>query len=423
MDAKASTVIVVLTLVKYFPLIFSFFFSPQCQVLKMTEGYSYTYPDDIVSPCEVNSNSVNSDVKHYLQVYVHSLICIVGFIGNVLVILTYAFYKRTKSMTDVYLLNVAIADVLFVVALPLIIFSEQSGWALGNWSCKLLRGVYSINLYSGILLLACISLDRYLAIVQARRSFRFRSSMLVYSYIICAVVWLLAFLLTLPTFIFYQRYKLSETFFTTFIEFPMTFSNLTEEASTTSFQPDLQDEKHVCFFRFQDNDTAKLIKILVPSSQVAVGFCLPLLVMGFCYSSVVFTLLRAKNFQRHKAVRVVLTVVLVFIACHLPYAAVLFYDLMYMFGLSDCNKHNNTQLLLILTETLAYLHCCLNPLLYAFIGVKFRNHFRKVVEDLWCLGKSYIGARRTSRATSEAYLSSRRSVDSSGNENGTSFTM
>lgn len=399
-------------------LIFFFFFSTQGQELKMTEEAIYDYME---GPCETSDDSVTSNVKYYLQVYVHSLICLVGLIGNVLVILTYAFYKRTKSMTDVYLLNVAIADVLFVVALPLIIYSEQNEWILGDWSCKLLRGIYSINLYSGILLLACISLDRYMAIVQARRSFRFRSSMLIYSYLICALVWFLALLLTLPTFIFYKRYKPSDVFqMTDVTENPWI---TTKNPRTTLPSYSSSEMQHVCFFHFKDNDTAKLFKALVPSSQVAVGFCLPMLVMGFCYSSVVFTLLRAKNFQRHKAVRVVLTVVLVFIICHLPYNAVLFYDIIYMFSSSECSDQNNTHLLLILTESLAYLHCCLNPVLYAFIGVKFRNHFRKVVEDLWCLGKSYIGARRTSRVTSDVYLSSRRSVESTGNENGTSFTM
>lgn len=386
------------------------------------ESYSDSY-EELSSPCEMKNNSATYNIKYILQVYVHSLICIVGFSGNILVILTYAFYKRTKSMTDVYLLNVAIADVLFVLALPLIIFSEQNDWALGDWSCKLLRGIYSINLYSGMLLLACISLDRYLAIVQARRSFRFRSSMLVYSYIICAVVWLSALLLTLPTFIFYERYQVSEPSFTSF-EVDTDYSyddstNLSLNASSLYSQ----NKQFVCFFYFTDNDTAKVVKALVPTSQVVVGFCLPLLIMGFCYSSVLVTLLRAKNFQRHKAVRVVLTVVLVFIVCHLPYNAALLYDIIFMFSSLDCSEHDNMQQILILTESLAYLHCCLNPLLYAFIGVKFRNHFRKVVEDLWCLGKNYIGVRRTSRVTSEAYLSSRRSVDSSGYENGTSFTM
>ncbi|KAK3516795.1 hypothetical protein QTP70_023677 [Hemibagrus guttatus] len=391
----------------------------QYQEMNMT----IEYDDGWESPCDMNQNLENRKVKYYLQIYVHSIICIVGLIGNVLVILTYAFYKRTKSMTDVYLLNVAIADVLFVVALPLLIFSEQNDWAMGDWSCKLLRGVYSINLYSGILLLACISLDRYMAIVQARRSFRFRSSMLMYSYGICAFVWLLALFLTLPTIIYYERYKPSSRM--QMYEINLTSTASTEEPWSTATVPpvSLQEEQHVCFFRFDDDETAKLFKVLVPSSQVAVGFCLPLLVMGFCYSSVVFTLLHAKNFQRHKAVRVVLTVVLVFIICHLPYNAVLLYDIIYMFSSSECSDQNNKQLLLILTESLAYLHCCLNPLLYAFIGVKFRNHFRKVVEDLWCLGKSCIGASRASRVTSEAYLSSRRSVDSTGNENATSFTM
>ncbi|XP_062858599.1 C-C chemokine receptor type 6a [Trichomycterus rosablanca] len=357
------------------------------------DDYNFSYTN-AAEPCY--ESQLNSNVSYFVQIYIHTLICIVGFVGNALVILTYAFYKRTKSMTDVYLLNVAIADVLFVVALPLIIYSEQSGWALGSWSCKLLRGLYNINLYSGVLLLACISLDRYIAIVQARRSFRFRSSMLIYSYVICAFVWLLALLISLPTFLYYEAYAPDDSF---------------------------EAKQSVCFFKFNDTRTAETMKVLVPSSQLAVGFFLPVLVMCVCYTSVICTLLHAKNFQRHKAVRVVLAVVLVFIACHLPYNAVLLYYTIEMKNQMDCRTDDDIKLSLIITESLAYLHCCLNPMLYAFIGVKFRNHFRNIVVDLWCLGKRYIRARRTSRVTSEAYLSSRRSVDSSSKENGTSFTM
>ncbi len=76
----------------------------------------------MVEPCSIE-RKVN--IENFLQLFVHPIICFVGFIGNALVIVTYALYKRTKSMTDVYLLNVAIADILFVVALPLIIYSEQ----------------------------------------------------------------------------------------------------------------------------------------------------------------------------------------------------------------------------------------------------------------------------------------------------------
>ncbi|XP_007260906.2 C-C chemokine receptor type 6a [Astyanax mexicanus] len=377
--------------------------------VKMNDSYDDIY-NNLEEPCDAQ---VSPTVQHVLQVYVYSIICILGFIGNTLVILTYAFYKRTKSMTDVYLLNVAIADILFVVALPLIIFSEQNQWALGTWSCKLLRGIYSINLYSGILLLACISLDRYLAIVQARRSFWLRSRTLVYSYLICAVVWLKAFLLSLPTFIFYEHYEVGEL--------GTEYSYYNDEVTDNSTTDGEEDKSHyVCYFRFTNNDTAQHMKRLVPSAQMAVGFFLPLLIMGFCYSQVLFVLLRARNFQRHKAVRVVMTVVLVFIACHLPYNMVLLYDTITIFFQKECSEERTIKLVLFLTESLAFLHCCLNPLLYAFVGVNFRNHFCKIVEDVWCLGKRYIGARRSSRANSDGYYSSRRSVEG---ENATSFTM
>lgn len=363
--------------------------------------YSRMY-DEIVEPC---STERSVSVENFLQLFIHPIICLAGFIGNTLVIVTYAFYKRTKSMTDVYLLNVAIADILFVVALPLIIYSEQYGWTMGNLSCKLLRGIYSVNLYSGILLLACISGDRYLAIVQARRSYRLRSSTLLYSHLVCATVWIMALLLSLPTFVFYERY--------------LPGPSETSIANST----DGDDAHYVCFFWFKSNETARAMKTVVPSSQVAIGFFLPLLIMGFCYSSVIVTLLQAKNFQRHKAVRVVLTVVFVFVVCHMPYNIALLYYTINMFEQQECSHEEAVSLTMAITRSLAYLHSCLNPLLYAFIGVNFRNHFRKILRDIWCLGKNYMSARRSSRVTTEMYLSTRRSMDGSTNDNGTSFTM
>uniref|UniRef100_A0A3Q3K3Z9 G-protein coupled receptors family 1 profile domain-containing protein n=1 Tax=Monopterus albus TaxID=43700 RepID=A0A3Q3K3Z9_MONAL len=351
---------------------------------------------ELIGPC---SFSNNQSVEKVVGPYVHSIICILGFMGNILVIITYAFYKRTKSMTDVYLLNVAIADLLFVAALPLIVYNELSSWSMGPVACKLLRGSYSVNLYSGMLLLACISTDRYIAIVQARRSFRLRS--LPYSRFICAVVWACAILLSIPTFYFYNWYEPSH--------------NKDEEESSTTPQ-------YVCEFRFADDNMAWRTKVAIPSTQLAIGFFLPLFVMVFCYTAIIITLLRARNFQRHKAVRVVLAVVVVFIICHLPYNITLLYDTITMFQQSICEASDTLQTAKTVTQTIAYLHCCLNPVLYAFVGVKFRNHFRRIFQDLWCLGKRYIAPRRFSRVTSEIYVSSRRSVDGS-NENGSSFTM
>lgn len=391
----------------------------------------------ITSPC---THEKSHRVELVLGPYVHSIICVLGLVGNSLVIITYAFYKRTKSMTDVYLLNVAVADLLFVVALPLIVYNELSSWSMGPAACKLLRGSYSVNMYSGMLLLACISADRYVAIVQARRSFRLRS--LPHSRIICAIVWVLAILLSVPSFYFFHWYKprpiipvrwnwtglpdaMNESSYESFDYIELGdnqtgfFDDLVKEFefdNQTSAPP-----QYICEFRFSSNNEASATKRAVPSIQLAVGFFLPLCIMVFCYAAVIVTLLRAKNFQRHKAVRVVMAVVVVFLVCNVPYNMVLLYDTATMFHTVSCARSDNLQVAKTVTQTIAYLHCCLNPVLYAFIGVKFRNHFRRIMQDLWCLGKTYMGPRRISRVTSEVYVSSHRSMD--GSSDGSSFTM
>ncbi|XP_005732867.1 C-C chemokine receptor type 6a [Pundamilia nyererei] len=350
----------------------------------------------------------NQSMAKVIGPYVHSIICILGFVGNSLVIVTYAFYKRTKSMTDIYLFNVAIADLLFVLALPFIVYNELWSWPMGQVACKLLRGSYSVNLYSGMLLLACISTDRYIAIVQARRSFRLRS--LSYSRIISAIVWIFAILVSVPTFYFYDWYKPSH----------MTGIIFDDDISIQMLN---STSEYVCEFKFEDPKTAKEVKVAVPSTQISVGFFLPLFIMIFCYSAIIVTLLKAKNFQRHRAVRVVLVVVAVFIICHLPYNIVLLYDTVTLFQERSCDDAETLEMALKVLQTIAYMHCCLNPVLYAFVGVNFRNHFRRIFRDLWCLGKKYMAPRRFSRVTSDFYMSStRRSMDGSSNS-GASFTM
>lgn len=298
-------------------------------------------------------------------------------------------------MTDIYLVNVAIADLLFILALPLIIYNEQYDWSMGSWACKILRGSYSMNLYSSLLLLACISGDRYVAIVKAHRSFGKRSKAQTYSRLICIMIWLFAIILSMPTFI---------------------YSDLGKEQIDGTIETE-------CRLTFVTNGSAQLMKILLPSIQVSVGFFLPLLVMGFCYSCVIFTLLRAQNYQRHKALRVVLAVVLVFIICHLPYNVTLLIHTARLFSERACEAEQNIHLVLSVTRSVAYLHCCLNPILYAFIGVKFRNHFCQIIEDLWCLGKRYFTSRPSSQQTSELYIAAHKSITVENQDNPSSFTM
>ncbi|CAG5866192.1 unnamed protein product [Menidia menidia] len=314
------------------------------------------------------------------QAYVHAAIFVFGLLGNGVVIATYVFYKRAKTMTDVYLVNVAVSDLLFVLALPFIAHNERSAWPMGPAACKALRSAYSVNLYSGMLLLACISGDRYVAIVRARRSFGFRSKTAVYGRLVCLAVWIFSGVLTLPTLLYSELLKEED------LRTPSSFAVS-------------------CRLNFDRDDTARLVKLLVPGLQMAVGFLVPLLAMAFCYWRVACTLMRAQNSQRRKAIRVVLAVVLVFVACHLPFNAALLVHTGALFGQRSCAEEKIRVQVLAVSRNVAYLHCCLNPVLYAFIGQKFRSHFLQIMSDLWHFGKKCMYSSSSPRGKSDSCAS------------------
>lgn len=75
-----------------------------------TDEYSYEY-----EPCI--KDGVRSFGSSFLPT-LYSLVFLLGLTGNTLVVLVLLNYKRLKSMTDIYVLNLAISDLLFVLGLP-----------------------------------------------------------------------------------------------------------------------------------------------------------------------------------------------------------------------------------------------------------------------------------------------------------------
>ncbi len=76
---------------------------------------------------------------------------------------------RSKcSLTDLYRLHLSAADLLFVLALPFwAVDAALSDWRFGAATCVIVHVIYTVNLYGSVLILAFISLDRYLAVVRA----------------------------------------------------------------------------------------------------------------------------------------------------------------------------------------------------------------------------------------------------------------
>ncbi|XP_059841366.1 C-C chemokine receptor type 6a [Hypanus sabinus] len=360
--------------------------------MNYTEGYDYEeyeyylntsedYYEGVELLCRMSENKI---LPWFIPIF-YSFIAAMGIIGNGLVVVIYLFYKRVRSMTDVLLMNLAIADILFVVTLPFWAVDAPEGWIFMDVGCKILKGIYSINFYSGMLFLGAISIDRYIAIVHATKSFNYKGKTLVYSKIVCIFVWLYGIIVSLPTFIFSESYEFKTT------------------------------RKMVCEIKYPKHNS-HIGKAATPALQLTLGFFVPLFIMIYCYSLIIKTLLQARNFQRHKAFRVVIAVVAAFVVCQVPYNVVIIYNL---FRTSSCETFQVKTIVHAVTQSIAFLHCCLNPVLYAFIGVKFRMYLMKIMQDICCLSKKNISLRY--RHTTETCVSRRTSdfdID-----NLSSFTM
>ncbi|XP_055005125.1 C-X-C chemokine receptor type 3-like isoform X2 [Boleophthalmus pectinirostris] len=313
----------------------------------------------------------NRSLVLVLGPYVHSVICVLGLIGNCLMLVP-LYCAPKPSITQVLLLHLALADLVIVLVLPGLVVMELGGWSDGGAGCKMLRGGYSMSFYGAALLLAAVSADRYAAVVHARR--RLSASSQAPRHLVCALVWFCAVLLSLPNFIFYESYV------------PKHHEVMGLEALN---QTSDQSTPMVCALRLPDHIEAYSVKTALPVVQITAGFLLPLIVMSFCYGSIVATLLKGRGlsgkgrgFRRERAIRLVLMVALVFILCHAPFNIVLLIHTLQKFKPSDCESVDRLEMALSLTQTLALLHCVLNPLLYGFNSASFRTRFCGVLHKL-----------------------------------------
>nr|XP_034984597.1 C-X-C chemokine receptor type 1-like [Zootoca vivipara] len=297
-------------------------------------------------------------VFKYLVAFIYGFTCLLSLVGNSLVVLVIAYNKGNRSATDVYLLNLAIADLLFALTLPFWAADRAHEWIFGTPMCKILSLLKEVNFYSGILLLACISMDRYLAIVHATRAVTQKRSWVRF---VCVGIWLFSFLLSLPVIIFHEAFLPTEKM------------------------------KWVCYENIGGNQTSD-IRVKLRILPQTFGFILPLIIMLFCYGVTVHRLYHTKNSQKKKAMKVILAVVLVFLVCWLPYNISLLADtLMRMAAIGEsCGRHRSINAALSGTEILGFAHSCINPIIYAFIGQKFRNNFLKILVTKGLISKEAL---------------------------------
>ncbi|CAK7313227.1 C-X-C chemokine receptor type 3 [Vulpes lagopus] len=313
---------------------------------------SYDYAENesdscCASPPCPQDISLNFDRAFLPALY--GLLFLLGLLGNSAVAAVLLSQRAARSSTDTFLLHLAVADMLLVLTLPLWAVDTAVQWVFGSGLCKVAGALFNINFYAGALLLACISFDRYLSIVHATQLYRRGPPARVT--LTCVVVWGLCLFFAIPDFIF------------------------------LSAKRDERLNAMHCQYNFPQVGRTALRGL-----QLVAGFLLPLLVMAYCYARILAVLLVSRGQRRLRAMRLVVVVVVAFALCWTPYHLVVLVDTLMDLGALDrnCGRESRVDVAKSVTSGLGYMHCCLNPLLYAFVGVKFRERMWTLLLRLGC---------------------------------------
>ncbi|XP_002736230.1 somatostatin receptor type 2-like [Saccoglossus kowalevskii] len=277
-----------------------------------------------------------------------SLVCVIGLIGNGIVIYIILRYPGMTSLPNLYILNLASADFLFLLGLPFMTyFNTTKRWIFGNVMCKVVMGIDGSNMFTGIFTLTAMAIDRYLAIVHIVWSKNYRT--VRKTKVVCAATWIGAFTVTVPLWM----YSATQTF----------------------------DGVTVC-----NVICPVLVGQLFIIYTFLFGFVLPLICIITCYCRILRYLTNGRSRQRRRQFHVgrvgamVLFSVILFVICWLPFWIIR------LLLLSD--DHSLTfalQVSYYVSVFLSSINSCLNPLVYAY----FKQDFQDVIKHCICDCKSH----------------------------------
>uniref|UniRef100_UPI0037E8DC45 C-X-C chemokine receptor type 2-like isoform X2 n=1 Tax=Semicossyphus pulcher TaxID=241346 RepID=UPI0037E8DC45 len=298
------------------------------------------------------------------------IIFVLAIPGNLVVGLVIGLSKQVLPPSDIYLLHLAVADLLLAITLPFWATSVTQGWIFGDAMCKIITIIQELSFYSSILFLTCISVDRYMVIVRAMETRRANRQLV--SRGVCAAVWGVGALLSLPGLL-NSSYK-------------------------------TQNSSHIMCAEKYEPHSANVWRWATRFLRHTLGFVIPLAIMLPCYGVTIQRLLHIRGgFQRQRAMRVIVFVVVAFLLCWTPYHIAVMVDTFFRskIVLYQCPARVAVDQAMFATQSLGLLHSCVNPVLYAFVGEKFRSRLRQILMKMGILKRTSVSRSSRSSLSSE----------------------
>ncbi|XP_041120797.1 succinate receptor 1-like [Polyodon spathula] len=291
-------------------------------------------------------------LENYYLPTMYSIEFILGLVGNVIVICGYIFCLKDWKSGNIYLFNLALSDLIFLCTLPrlAVAYARNSNMVSIRFFCLSNRYILHLNLYSSILFLTWISIDRYLLLKFPMRQhlLQRRSAAIC----ICILIWVLVTLQIVPI---------------------LTFINA--------------NKNDTCYDYASSGDPFK--SLIYSLSLTVTGYLIPLTVLSIFYVKIA-TFLKIKDrqfqrdmlFQRPRAL--VFLAVGIFLFLLTPYHIMrnVRIALRMRTGYTKCTE-TLINSLYIITRPIAFLHSVINPVFYFLLGDHFREALLKKIRAVF----------------------------------------
>ncbi|XP_077587536.1 B2 bradykinin receptor [Stigmatopora nigra] len=294
-------------------------------------------------------NALTSSQPIYMAV-----ITVLGVVLNAFVLLVFCLHKKACTVAEIYLSNLAVADLVLVSCLPFwaINIANDFKWPFGVAMCKMVNAGIKMNAYCSIYFLVLVSIDRYVALVHPMSHGRMRRPK--YAKVSCLLVWGFGLLLSAPTLVF----------------------------RAVMYFPDY--DIHACALDFP----SRTIMLLCDVMLIFFSFIIPMIIISFCTIKIIQSL-RKRSVARfnaekseQKATTLVLVVLGTFLFCWIPFHCTTILDMLLKADvIRGCHLGAFVDICDQLFSYLAFLNSIINPILYVIVGKNFRKKAQEVCKQ------------------------------------------
>ncbi|KAK1888557.1 Type-1 angiotensin II receptor [Dissostichus eleginoides] len=258
-----------------------------------------------------------------VSVVVVSICFLLGVPENIAVIILKPNWQHLSSLSQSLMLNLAISDLICLLPLPLWIYTFVKGWTLGLVACKLLAYLMYCSLYSSLLTVTVLSVQRYLQVVHLQKIFD-----QVGKRRLLVLLWLVTMILSIPALVVRHVIK----------------------------------DQHGTDCHFQYSSQSQQVAVML--TETLTGF-VAISVVAFSYIGLHRKVNQAAFFNNPQTTRLVTSIIVTFFVLWMPY------HITNVLSVAAISLKNERFLKICMdswytVSALVFVISSLNPLLYAF---------------------------------------------------------